>query len=151
MPPSLFLKRSDGRSALLSPSLLVSQFTGLPYRGKDDPASFCPAAQFRAAFATELSALRELRITETGQVFEILSAAYAKHEAAYTEYLQHVGALRRWWLRRNWMAYRGEYPKPPELSSEDQRYRLGHWIGSDIDVEETKRKSAMRAIGRLVT
>lgn len=106
-------------------------------------------AQFRTAFATELSALRELRITETGQVFEILSAAYPKHEAAYTEYLQHLSALRRWRLRRNWMAYRGEYPKPPELASEDQRYRLGHWIGSDIDAEEAKRKCAMRVIGGL--
>jgi hypothetical protein len=110
-------------------------------------------ALFRAAFTPELSALRELHITEYGQVFERLRAAYPRHEAAYMEYSTNLGlGIKRLCLRHRWMKYRGPYPKAPELATEDHRYRLAHFIGSGntLDREEEKRNDAIALLSKLI-
>ena len=111
---------------------------------------FDAAKAFRSSFNSELTELRELCVTETGQVWDILRAAYPRHEEAFEEYKRNLGFFQRWWLSRRWMKYRGPYPKPPELPSEDQRYRLARYIGSDIESELQKREIAIRAIERLL-
>lgn len=106
---------------------------------------------FRAAFASDLSIIRELRIHQTGQVHEILRAAYPRHEAAFLEFERNLGTVARLYLRRRWMKYRGPYPFAPELLSEDQRYRLAHFIGSTIDDEEAKRNHAIAVLTKLTS
>lgn len=117
-------------------------------RGRMDKAR----SAFRAAFAKELCDLRELCVTDFGQVWEILSAAYPKHEAAYIEYRNFLGfGLQKLWLSKRWMRYRGPYPKPPELPSEDKRYRLSHHIGVNLEEEENKRINAIDLITKVIT
>lgn len=108
-------------------------------------------ATFRAAFISDLSTLRELQINQTGQVHAILRAAYPTHEAAFLEFERNLGMLARQRLRRRWMDYRGPYPIAPELSSEDRRYRLAHFIGSTVDDEATKRNYAIAVLTKLTT
>lgn len=106
---------------------------------------------FRAGFASELSTLRELHIHQIGQVHDILSEAYPKHEAAFLEFEHTLSNSTRHDLRCRWMEYRGPYPIAPELPSEDRRYRLAHLIGSSVNDEETKRDHAIDLLTRLTT
>lgn len=108
-------------------------------------------ATFRAAFAYDISTLRELQIHQTGEVHDILRAAYPTHEAAFLEFERNLGTVARLCLRRRWMKYRGPYPIAPELPTEDRRYRLAHFIGSTIDDEEAKRNHAIALLTKLTT
>lgn len=104
-------------------------------------------ASFSAAFKEEQTSLAALRVTEPGQVFDILSAGYAKHETAY----KRLGLFDRLCLRRTWSKYRGPFPQPPELPTEDHRYRFAHFIGSNLDDEEVKRNYAIDLLTKLST
>lgn len=106
-------------------------------------------AVFRAAFASDLSALRELQIHRTGLVHDILRAAYPVHEAAFLDFERNLSVVARLFLRRRWMKYRGPYPIGPELQSEDRRYRLAHFIGSTVDDEEAKKNYAISVLVKL--
>ncbi len=115
-------------------------------------AALCNAIDtFRAAFASDLSTLRELQIHQTGQVHDILRAAYATHEMAFLDFERNLGPVARLCLRRRWMKYRGPYPVVPELPTEDQRYRLAHFIGSSVEDEEAKRNRAIAVLTKLTT
>lgn len=104
---------------------------------------------FRAAFASDLSTLRELQIHRTGQVHDILRTAYPMHEAAFLDFERNLSMVARLLLRRRWMKYRGPYPIAPELRSEDRRYRLAHFIGSTVDDEESKKDYAISVLAEL--
>lgn len=108
-------------------------------------------ATFRAAFTSDLSTLRELRIHQTGQVNDILRAAYPRHEAAFLEFKRNLGPVARLCVHHRWMKYRGPYPLAPELPTEDMRYRLSHFIGSTIDDEEAKRNHAIAVLTKITT
>lgn len=107
------------------------------------------AAAFRAAFGSELATLRELRIDHTGQVCDILCAAYPAHEAAYQEFERNLDSVARQDLGFRWLKYRGPYPLAPELPTEDRRYRLAHFIGTTVEEEEVKRVLAIALITAL--
>lgn len=106
---------------------------------------------FRAAFVSDLSTLRELQIHQTGQVHDILCAAFATHEMAFLDFERNLGPVARLCLHRRWMKYRGPYPVAPELPTEDRRYRLAHFIGSSVEDEEVKRKHAIAVLTKLTT
>ncbi|MER2529186.1 MAG: hypothetical protein ABTR07_14780 [Candidatus Competibacter denitrificans] len=107
------------------------------------------AQKFRATFTADLMALRHLAVDDYGQVYDLLKAAYPRHEAAYLDYRHHLGRIGRWRLQRRWLAYRGPYPKPPEIPEEDHRYQLMHWIGTSLEEERKIREAAIKAISQL--
>lgn len=106
-------------------------------------------AAFHAAFAPDLFTLRELQIHQTGEVHDVLRAAYPRHEAAFLDFERTLSTVGRLFLRRRWMKYRGPYPIAPEFPSEDRRYRLAHFIGSTVDDEEAKKNQAISVLVKL--
>lgn len=107
-------------------------------------------SDFRSSFDADLQKLRNLQIIETGQVYEILNSAYPRHEDAYERFRRDLNAFDNFFLRRRWLAYRGEYPKPPELQEEDFRYRLCHYLSESLEEEEKMRKLAIKNIEKLI-
>lgn len=107
---------------------------------------------FRTAFADDLTALRNIEITADSGVFYFLREVYPRQEAAYLVFNRGLGNnfISKWLLRSRWMAYRGEYPKPPQLPEEDVRYRLNHFISESREDEKQKRDEAIRLIEKLI-
>lgn len=104
---------------------------------------------FRSAFTTDISTLREMEISRSEPaVFHFLQDAYPRHEAAYLEYLHSLGwdFISKKRLRDHWLTYRGkQYGE-----SEDQQYRLAHFLSETEAEERQKRDEAIRLIEKLI-
>lgn len=132
-------------------AILLATYNGhVNYRVNNRKRRDDAAEKFRQAFAPTLSALKQLRVDEIGQVRDILIDKFSDHETALTEFCVHIGWFERRSLTLRWDAYRGPKPQVPELPSEDFRYRFSHFVGASVEDEEIKRVRAIYEIEQLV-
>lgn len=106
--------------------------------------------KFRSAFFDILHRLRALDQPRNGTVHRMLKAAYPTHEAAYFDYRRSLGPIKRHFLDKRWISYRGKY-QSSEMGQYEKMYRFIHLIGKTHRDEVNKRNLAIKLIEDLIS
>lgn len=104
----------------------------------------------RASFTEDITAIKESHPSNIGKTYDILTSSYSMHESAYDAFIREGNFIQNFSLRKRWLQYRGEYPKHPELSEEDLRYRLSHFLATSLEEERIKKAEALSLIEKLI-